>query len=320
MDVAEVVDAPPGANLLGAKWVFAIKTNPDGSIERFKARLVCQGFKQIEGVDFDETYANTAGKTTVRIFLAMACVGGMKIRQLDVTTAFLYGEVDKDIYMRQPPGHDDGTRRVWKLKKALYGLKQAPRIWQEKLSKTLTDLGFTVSDLDPSLYILKKDGQVLFLLDFVDDMLLTSHSDTLTEWVKDRLCEEYKMTDLGEDQKYIGMWIKRDLEKGEMWVHQGPYILEMLEKYQIPECSLFPDNPLPSDFVLFHNWERLNLPDPRTKEEKDEDPLLDKASHKRYQRMVGALNYSMWLTPQGLMWPLRLISSRRPLRRPGCVT
>ena len=111
------------------------------------------------------------------------------------------------------------------------------------------------------------------------------------EWVKDRLCEEYKMTDLGKAQKYIGMWIKRKLDKGEVWVQQGPYILEMLDKYQISAGPDFPANSLPSEFFPFYDWERRNLPDPRTKEEKDKDHLLHKASHKRYQRIVGALNY-----------------------------
>ena len=106
MGTWELVDPPPGANILGTKWVFALKRRPDGTLERFKARFVAQGFGQKEGVDYDETFAGTAGKLTIRTFLSLVAVLGLKTRQLDVTTAFLYGEVDKDIYIRQPPGHE----------------------------------------------------------------------------------------------------------------------------------------------------------------------------------------------------------------------
>jgi hypothetical protein len=289
LDTWELIDPPSGANVIGSKWVFALKSKPDGTIDKFKARLVCQGFGQKEGVDFDETYANTAGKTTVRVFLALICVFGLKVKQMDVTTAFLYGEVDKDIYMRQPPGHDDGSGRVCKLLKALYGMKQAPRIWEQTLRATLYAIGFVASHVDPCLYVLRKDGQVLFLLDFVDDMLLASHSDSLIQWVSQQLCKEYDMTDMGDVQKYIGLHVLHDREKGEMWVHQAPAIVELAEKFGIQGES-FPDTPLPSDFVLEFPWEQFGgEPPPDFKG--GPDPLLDHLSHKRFRKIVGSLNY-----------------------------
>ena len=98
--------------------MFALKFKPDNSIDKFKARLVVDGSGQQEGVDFSDTYASTAGKTTIRMFLALVCVLGLHMHQLDVTTAFLYGDVDREIYMHQPPGHGDGTRRVCRLKRS----------------------------------------------------------------------------------------------------------------------------------------------------------------------------------------------------------
>ena len=181
MDTWELVEAPPRANILGTKWVFALKTHPDGTISKHKARLVCQGFGQKEGVDFEETFANTAGKTTIRVFFALVCSLGLKVKQIDVTGAFLYGQADKEIYVRQPPGHDDGTGRVCRLRRALYGLKQAPRIWEETLRASLNGIGFKGSDIDPSLYLAQKDGEMVLLLDFVDDMLIASRLDAHTE-------------------------------------------------------------------------------------------------------------------------------------------
>ena len=249
MGTWELVDPPPGANILGSKWVFAVKTKPDGTLERFKARLVVQGFGQIEDLDYEKTFASTTGRGTVRTFFALVCALGMHCRQLDVTTAFLYGDVDKEIYMRQPPGHDDGSGKVCKLLRSLYGLKQAPRIWQETLRSSLLALGFVVSQLDPSLYFLKKGDKTLFLLDFVDDMVLASFHEHLIDSVVSDLLAEYKITDLGVPQKYVGMNVVRDIPKGELWLHQGPYILGMAEKFGVTVSS-HPSTPLPWNFVL----------------------------------------------------------------------
>jgi hypothetical protein len=220
LGVWEYTHAPKGANILGSKWVFTVKLKPDWTIDKFKARIVAQGFKQIEGVDFDEVYANTAGRTTIRVFFAFVCALDLHCHQMDVSTAFLYGDADKVIYMRQPPGHDDGSGRVLRLVKSLYGLKQAPRIWSEKLRDTLLGFGFKASGLDPSLYVLHRADHVVYLLDYVDDMLIVSKSLEQIQWVKDQLYSKFKMTDLGEAQRYVGMHIIRDRQTGEMWVHQ----------------------------------------------------------------------------------------------------
>ena len=148
----------------------------------------------------------------MRMFLALVCLLDLQCTQLDVTTAFLYEFVDKDIYMRQPPGFDDGSGRVCHLVRALYGLKQAPRIWQEKLCSALLGMGFKASDMDPNLYVLHKDGHTLMLLDYVDDMLLASKSADLVKWVKDQLVDNFKITDMGEVQKYVGLEVHRDKE------------------------------------------------------------------------------------------------------------
>jgi hypothetical protein len=305
----ELVDPPPGANILGSKWVFALKQNPDGTLERFKARLVAQGFGQKEGVDYDETFASTAGRATVRLFLAMVCAQGMHLHQMDVSTAFLYGAVDKEIYMKQPPGYEDGSGRVCKLLKSIYGLKQAPRIWANLLKENLLRMGFRVSQLDPSLFILEKDGQVLYLLDFVDDMLLASLSLDLTQWVKDQLSAAFTMKDLGEAEKYVGIHIHRNKETGEMWLHQAMYLLDLAERFDCVQGP-FPDTPLPCDFVLFHPWELKDAGDvaPPPDYKGKEDDLLDKEGHKRFQQIVGSLNYVAHTTRVDIAYAVNQLS------------
>lgn len=315
MGTWDLVDPPPGANILGCKWVFAVKTKLDGTVDRFKSRLVVQGYGQKEGVDYGDTYANTAGKTTVRLFLALVCCLGLRVKQMDVTTAFLYGNVDKDIYMRQPLGHSDGSGRVCKLKRALYGLKQAPRIWEETLRSSLLAMGFKSSSLDPCLYIMQKDGETLFLLDFVDDMLLASHSQSLIDWVAGELCKEYAMTDMGDARKYVGLSIVHDREAGEMWVHQSPYITSMAEKFGI-SSKTYPDTPLPYDFVLEHPWE-LAEQDPPPSCEGKSDPLLTLEQVKRYQQIVGSLNYAAHSTRLDVAYAVNQLSraTRAPRMR-----
>jgi hypothetical protein len=308
MGTWELVDPPPDANILPSLWVFALKFKPDNTVDKFKARLVVNGSFEQQGKDYDETFASTAGRTTIRMFLALCCAQGLYIHQMDVTTAFLYGFVDKEIYMRQPPGHYDGTSRVCRLVRSLYGLKQAPRIWSETLRASLLEIGFRQSMLDPSLYYLEKEGQTLYLLDFVDDMLLASASESLIQWGKDQLTERYKMTDMGVAQKYVGIHIHRDMEKGEMWLHQASYCLDLLEKFKLVDKP-FPDTPLPADFVLFYPWEVLGagavsiLP-----EGKVEEPLLDSAGQKRYQQIVGCLNYAAHVTRPDVAYAVSQLS------------
>lgn len=124
-----MVDPPSNRKLVGSKWIFKIKFNSDGSLDRYKARLVAQGFSQVEGIDFHETYAPVVRHTTIRIILAMANRCDWLVWQLDVCTAFLYGELEEDVYMHPPEELEHARGKVCKLRKSLYGLKQSSRVW-----------------------------------------------------------------------------------------------------------------------------------------------------------------------------------------------
>ena len=306
LDCWELVDAPPNVNILRSHWVFALKLNPDNTIERFKARLVVDGSQQRDGIDFDETFASTAGRTTVRVFIALAAVRGWFLHQLDVSQAFLYGKVDKTIYMFQPRGHSDGTRRVCKLRRSLYGLKQAPRIWGEHLRGTLLGLGFTQSPMDPSLYSIVRDGVPLWIVDWVDDMLLGSPSEQLLDWFKGELQKAYKVKDLGVAQKYIGLELHR--EPDSVWLHQAHYCFELLEKFGSTSKS-FPVTPLPDGFLTFRPWETLS-PDGDLEAPPGvtpEPPLAD-AERRLYQQIVGSLNYAAHSTRLDIAYAVSQLS------------
>jgi hypothetical protein len=135
--------ARANGRVVSSKWVFRIKETVDRKIERFKARLCTRGISQVHGIDYDETFAPVAKFQSIRIILAITASQDLELDQMDVKTAFLYGELEEEVYMEQPEGYNKDSSLVWKLQKALYGLKQSPRMWYKKLDSTLKDLRFT---------------------------------------------------------------------------------------------------------------------------------------------------------------------------------
>ncbi|CAI7827892.1 unnamed protein product, partial [Closterium sp. NIES-54] len=174
----DLVVLPEGKKAVQCKWVLRIKTDDKGQVIIYKSRLVAKGFMQKEKQDFNEIFAPTAKPPTLRVLLADAAVSRKSIIQMDISTAFLYGILEEDVYMTQPPGYEDGTGRVCKLKKSIYGLKQAPRCWYQKLAAVLEEMGFRTSSCDESLF-LKGEGEklVLFLVDAAERVVkyLNSH-------------------------------------------------------------------------------------------------------------------------------------------------
>mgnify|MGYP001810966029 CR=1 FL=1 len=291
--VFKLVDRKPGMKLMTGKWVYKVKRNLDGTLEKFKCRFCIQGFKADPGIHYNETYAPTAEMSTARLLLALATVLGWEVDQMDVAGAFLYGLITEEIYMLPPEGYEDGSGKVWKLEKALYGLKQAPRQWNQKLNEVLTSLSFKQSCLDPSLYILEQDGTVLFLLDFVDDMLLVSPSKRLVDSVKKGISEKFEMSDLGASKKYLGWHIRRDREKKEMWLSVEMKIMDTVRTFgqEHAEC---PATPLPNGFQTFLPHE-MDPGNPERKPEEGSDdkfsPLLTAEEHCKYRSLVGSLQY-----------------------------
>lgn len=143
-DTWSLVPKPPGQNIISCKWVFKVKENPDGTVDKYKARLVARGFTQQYGIDYLEMFSPVVKPATVRLVLSVAISKGWDLRQIDISNAFLHGVLSEDAYMQQPPGFQDPSRPhfVCKLNKAIYGLKQSPRAWYSRLSDRLFQLGF----------------------------------------------------------------------------------------------------------------------------------------------------------------------------------
>lgn len=230
-DVFEIVDKHPNCKVLPSKWVFKIKYDQQGNIQRFKARLVAKGFKQIAGIDFNETFAPVARQSTLRMLLTLAAVKDWEVENIDIKTAFLNGILEEDIFMEMPPGFCvEG--KVWKLKKTLYGLKQAPRAWHTKLTEVLTELQFHCSAADPGLYVAKD----IFLMVYVDDLLLCGKSQEIVQKLKTSLLNTFEGRDLGATDTFLGIKIIRDRLKKEIFLSQEQYVRNMLERFRMQDC------------------------------------------------------------------------------------
>ncbi|CAI7849619.1 unnamed protein product [Closterium sp. NIES-53] len=202
-DTRELVELPEGRKAITSKWLLKIKSDADGKIERYKNRL----------------------PTTLRTLLAGAAIKGWVVKQMDVTTAFLNGILEEEIFMAQPEGFDDGSGIVLRLKKALYGLKQAPRQWYLKLRDVLEEISFTPSTADHSLFMLGEGEQRRsFMVVYVDDILIFSSSSDLVKEVMMKLQDKFKCKALGDVNFYLRLHIERDVEKRCMQVHQRKYL------------------------------------------------------------------------------------------------
>ncbi|CAI7758968.1 unnamed protein product [Closterium sp. NIES-53] len=228
----ELCEQPPGKKANSSKLIFRHKYGPDGELTRYKSRLVAKGFQHIKGKDFDKIFAHVGKGTTLRVMLGTAANRGWRIKQIDITTAFLHGIILEELYMLQPEGLDDGSGRVCRLKKAIYGLKQAPRAWYHKLEETLLAGGFKKSECDHTLFVLHDKNEFLMLLVYVDDILLFSESYAMIERLEEM---QFKCSKMGDVKYYLGIHVERDLDKGVLRLHQRKYCEGLVEKYGLQD-------------------------------------------------------------------------------------
>ena len=239
----DLVEPPEGKNIVGCKWVFKLKHNADGSIDRYKARLVTQGYSQEPGQDYDEIYAPVAKYTSIRSVLAIANQLDLDIHQMDVKTAFLNGSLENEIFMRQPEGYvsQEHPNFVCKLNKGIYGLKQATRCWNVAIDDYLKSSGYTQSTADPCIYskIEVKDGKkcIMIIAVYVDDTLLASNDDQMLRAEKAKLGERFEMDDRGQVHYLLGMSIQRERESKILTISQKSYLENILKQFGMQDCK-----------------------------------------------------------------------------------
>lgn len=273
----QLTELPPNRRPIQCKWVFKTKRDSDGRVIRYKARLVAKGFTQQQGIDYGETFSPVVRYTSIRMLLAISAQFNLDIEQMDVVTAFLHGKIDEDIYMVQPPefAHDD---RVCKLNKALYGLKQSSRQWYLELDSNLTRNGFQKSLVDPCVYFDINLPKMTFVAVFIDDLLIFSNDNVKKTFLKAKLRERFKMTDLGEAKFCVGLRINRDRQKGIIFIDQKRHIADLLLKFNMVDCNPV-TTPMDSNQKLSKNMS------PQSSSEREEMSSIP------YRELVGGLVY-----------------------------
>ncbi|GKV49332.1 hypothetical protein SLEP1_g56087 [Rubroshorea leprosula] len=232
----DLVPSPPTVNIVGSRWVYRIKQKSDGTIERFKARLVAQGYTQQPGVDYDDTFSPVVKPVTIRTVLTLAISLSWPIHQLDVKNAFLNGELEQPVYMSQPPGFVDKHHPdyVCRLKKALYGLKQAARAWFHRFASFLKSCGFIQARTDSSMFLYRNRGSMAVLLLYVDDIILTASTSSLLSSVLS-LLKEFLMIDLGPLNYFLGVSATRNSDG--IFLEQSKYVLDLLDRTGMSDCK-----------------------------------------------------------------------------------
>jgi histone deacetylase 1/2 len=259
-------------NIIDCKWVFKIKQKSDGSIKRYKARLVAKGFKQRYGLDYKDTFSLVVKPATICLLLSMALRKGWNLRQLDIQNAFLHGVLEEEVYMHQPPGFEDSTYtdHLCRLDKALDGLKQAPRAWHARLSSVLTGLRFAASTAGTSLFLLHRPEVTLYLLVYVDDIIVVS-SSAATDCLVHQLRTLFALKDLGPLHYFLGVVVHTH-DRGGLLLHRRKYALDLLQRAGMTKCTRVSTHMASSD--------RLSA---------SEGVLLSSVDSTRYRSIVGGL-------------------------------
>jgi len=272
-DVWELTRLPKQQNIIGTKWIFKNKKNEEGTVIRNKARLVAQGFSQIEGIDFDETFAPVARLESIRILFAIACHFKIKLFQMDVKSAFLNGYLNEEVYVAQPKGFIDHKHpnHVFRLKKALYGLKQAPRAWYERLTKHLLEKGYTRGGADRTLFVKHIQHDFIVAQIYVDDIVFGATRDNDASKFAEVMESEFEMSMMGELTYFLGLQVKQS-EDG-IHLSQSKYAKELIKKFGLEDAKDFPTPMGTSNKGL------------------GSDSLGEGVDEKLYRSMIGSLLY-----------------------------
>ncbi|CAL8139429.1 unnamed protein product [Prunus armeniaca] len=225
----KLVQLPKGKKAIGCKWVYMESLEKDNI--RFKARLIAKSYAHNEGIDYNEVFSHVVKHSSIRILLALVAQFDLELAQIDVKTAFLHGDLEKEIYMSQPEGFKVARKENWvcKLQKSLYGLKQSPRQWYKRFDRFMIGHKYIRSHYDHCVYFRKlQDGTFIYLLLYVDDMLIACKSKVEIERLKTQLSNEFEMKDLGEARKILGVEIERDRAKGKIGLCQKQYLKKVL--------------------------------------------------------------------------------------------
>ncbi|KAK8569060.1 hypothetical protein V6N12_007592 [Hibiscus sabdariffa] len=292
-----LVEPPEGIKPIGCKWVFKKKTDMDGNVQTYKGRLVAKGFRQIHGIDYDETFSPVAMIKSIRILLAVAAFHDYEIWQMDVKTAFLNGKLEEDVYMTQPEGFvaPENARKVCKLQRSIYGLKQASRSWNLRFNEAIQEFGFIRNEDEPCVYKKFSGSIVSFLVLYVDDILIIGNDIPTLQSIKTWLSSCFSMKDLGDAAYILGVKIYRDRSRRLLGLSQSTYIDKVLKRFSMEESKR-------GFLPMRHGISLSKEMCPSTPQERE------RMSQIPYASAIGSIMYAMICTRPDLSYALSMTS------------
>jgi len=298
MNVATVVDLPPGKAVIRGKMIYAYKYSETGEVERHKARYVAMGCMQEEGRDYHSDALSQAQsrKDTIRAVTHIGASRGMKFESMDVVGAYLAADLEEEVYVTQPEGYEDpqNPHGVWRLHKALYGLKQSARAWYGRLSKYLQSLGFEINPVDPCLFQREVEGKLMFVLVHVDDLGLVADCPQQLAKFKEDMGREFNMKELGETRFYLGIHFSHHPELRMVHLHQARYIQQLLEQFNMKDAKVAA-TPMEENHTL-------------TLVEEPEPGELEEMAGVPYAKLVGCLNFLSYCVRPDISCPVSILS------------
>lgn len=228
-----VVPLPAGKHSIGNMWVYKIKHDADGKIQRYKARLIAKGYNQLEGIDYIDTFSPVAKPSTVKVLLSLAAIKGWHIFHLDINNAFLNRELTEEVYMDLPLGYknlytsDKMTKMVCRLHRSIYGLKQSSRRWNIRFTDAVNQYGFHQCESDHTLFVKGSGSDFLALLVYVDDIIIAGPSLDVIDDAKMFLSSHFKLKDLGVLKYFLGLEVVRT--SSGICIAQKQYTIKLLE-------------------------------------------------------------------------------------------
>lgn len=291
----DLCEKPLSGEAVSSKWVFKFKnSNNCSNTFQYKARLVARGFEQNDLMDLCDIYAPVAKLSTFRLFVSVATKLNLPIFQMDVTGAFLYGNIDETVYLELPEGAFSGNSKYVKLNKSLYGLKKSPKYWNDKFNSVIMKQNFNRSHNDSCLYTKCNGVSKTYVLLYVDDLLFFGNDKTEICDLKLTLNREFKMKDLGLVSNFLGIHIKQDLDKGITELCQKDYLENVLQKFNMQNCK---EMCTPMDL----NFNAKIL-------EGNNDAVIDKNIEKECRKIIGCLSYAVLGTRPDLCIALSILS------------
>jgi hypothetical protein len=306
----EVVERPNGANVVGSKWVFKLKCTETGDVDKYKARLIAQGFTQVPGIDYFNTFAPIAKLSSTRAILAVAASNSWLVEQMDMKSVYLNSILPDDevIYMCPPPGFKlsspGNCDRILRLKKVLCGLKQSGRLWYKTFCDALECHGLMCCKVDHAVFYRHSEAGILLLLVHVNNLLIVANSPIVMSDIKKRLEIEFKMTDLGPVHWHVGLNVACDWTAATISLSQHAYISSILAHFGLEDAK-----PL------------LTPMDPAANLSKDQSPQTSEErtdmSHVPYCKAVGALMYAAVGMRPDIAFAVGILA--RFAENPGCA-